>query len=243
MNVLIGGDSYGVPSEYVNDVMAKLEKPSHIYHFFQQDNHNVYSMALCGAEPTTTIRRLAKWLSGGVPDHIYHTHYGNPPKLINPNIKYDLLIYFQPPLMRDFLNFNKEMVLRKAMLQHSHVIYKNLARLIERYQIPKLALIGGIARVMDTYKNYLTPDLFIENWVQNIIGMPEPFYSQTMGGLPTYDQLKECGASPEYIDEILRNDEWLKGVLTEYNNFPDDAHPGATEHANLYSKLKLIFNL
>lgn len=242
MNVLIGGDSYGVPSEYVNDVMAKLEKPSHIYHFFQQDNHNVYSMALCGTAPTNSIHRLKQWLSGDVPEHLYATHYGNPPKLINPNIQYDLLIYFQPPLMRDFNNFNKEMVLRKAMLQHSHVIYKDLARLIERYQIPKLALIGGAARVMDTYKNYLKPDFFIESWIQNLFAAPEPFYCQTMGGLPTYDEMKKCSSS-EYIDEIMRNHDFQMGQLFEHPCFPDDAHPGAKEHASLYAKLKLIFNL
>ena len=63
-----------------------------------------------------------------------------------------------------------------------------------------------------------------------------------MGGLPTYDEMKKYSSS-EYIDEIMRNHDFQLGQLFEHPCFPDHAHPGATEHANLYSELKLIFNL
>ena len=182
MNVLIGGDSYGVPSEYVHERLSlakdlsSLKPPYHIYHHLQQDKHTVHSMALCGTSASYSLHRLEQWLSGEVPERVYVTNKipdiqtRNISELNNPKISYDLLIYFQPPLMRDFENFNKDMVLQKAVLTHAHTVYKNLARIIEKYQIPKLALIGGAARIMDPYKHYLTPDYFKECWIQDILG-------------------------------------------------------------------------
>jgi len=251
MNILIAGDSYGVPSSHINTEMLqwwnnvdKSNSPAenHIHCFLEKD-HVVNNISISGTSAKSSISKLSTWLIRKHDIEItYSTHHSLGINK-NPDIKYDLLIYFQPPIMRDFHTFDNSNTVRRQMLETAHGIYKDIALLCEKSNIPNIALIGGAGRVYPFHTEYLSPQYYKEDWKAEILGWPEPFYAQTLGGLPTHEQLVEKNTSTEFITDLMNNHYYVINAMAESDRFPDNAHPDALAHEQLYLELKHKFNL
>ena len=98
----------------------------------------------------------------------------------------------------------------------------------------KLALIGGQAPVHPSYKEYFTPDFFIEDWRSNIIGttMPRVYTLQV-----EYLEKSNCITSTEEKLKIANDITTIYNAMGKCDGFLDGCHPGAKPHSELVELL------
>jgi hypothetical protein len=215
MNIVILGDSWGVPNYYgPPGVDAKY----HTEFLLRELGHTVTNCAANGGSNIDSISRVG-------------------------NCNADLIIWFHTELTRD-IDLVNPTTLDETIEQLGHLTYKKAAELKSEIGA-KFAVIGGCATLHPLLFTYLKPDFYITDWVSEIcnVNLP-PCYTNYKITPKVYKGMKSKELSDYVTDSkdillthysnILNRLKYMK----RSGHFPDGGHPGIQPHADLVNTLK-----
>jgi hypothetical protein len=216
MNILIIGDSWGVPN-YVDPTAAKPEE--HTEFRLRNLGYTVFNHAINGASNQKSMDSV---------------DFSSLPPI-------DWIVWFHTECFR--YNFDKNKTIYENLILESHETYKHAKTFFSKTN-SKLAVVGGQApigpTVAEIFYEYINPNFIIEDWRSEILNekMPECYTVSSnneivwvMGGV---DNEEEKHILMETQIKILN-------AMRQSDFFPDHCHPGAEAHAELTLWLHQIF--
>ncbi len=225
MNILILGCSWGVPN-YVEHDVKTWTPDAHIHTMLKDQGHNVINLSLYGSSNLRQVFRFHSWYQGRAITEFDFGEY----KL--PFCSIDLVIWFKTSVYRDWPeNIPKNPTLFKGLVNET---YKRIANVLGILDEPKFVAIGGVGPLLPSYTEYFTPDLVIEDWRSDILGIDFP-KNHYWGGVGETFALDYKNLSEEEQKEI--SDVYQIMSESPRNNFPDDCHPGLNPHKNLFQTI------
>jgi hypothetical protein len=239
MNILIMGDSWGVPN-YDGDPNSFFEY-HHTEFLLRNLGYNVYNCSLAGGSNLEVLARAKKYLSGEEIKHPASPHSCNPEKFKNLTIKLestpltvDWILWFHTELARDFnadlvrsnkTNINTQLV--------AHITYSRFFEFQRSMGVPMI-VVGGAAPVHPIMYEYGTPVLCIDDWRSDILGKQLP-HVQTLSRLDVVDENAIDSKADKY--DILINHSLIQKLVEESLDFPDNSHPGQKPHRELTEQI------
>jgi len=214
MNILIIGDSWGVPNYY--DTIRGAKPEEHTEFRLRNLGYTVFNHSINGASNQRSM------------DSVDFS--------VLPLI--DWIVWFHTECFRH--NFDPNKSIYENLIHESHETYKHAQKFFSKTN-SKLIAIGGQAvigpTIREIFNKYITPDYLIEDWRSEILGedMPECY---TVNGIPWATGSKD---TPEEKYILLETQDIVFNAMIKSDKFPDDCHPGAEAHAELTLRLHQIF--
>jgi len=242
MNVVIIGDSWGVPnySEYLFPTPTPPEV--HTQYRLKNLGYNVNNFSINGGSMLDTVEYAISTLQKTeVSPRIINKLLPQQRSILNDITKenVDWIVWFHSEAIRDNLN---DYIARYVKLEEhhtfsSHLCYRAFAELINLCPKAKTAVIGGQAVIDPILYQYHKPNFEIVDWRSEIVGKKLPrcislgrleyintFYDSNEEKLKTFDVHTE-------IFDAMKN----------HDLFFDRCHPGAEPHKELTERLHNIF--
>jgi len=231
MNILITGDSWGVPKyDDITDVpVLKFE-----YHFSKL-GYNIYNSSMCGGSNLEAIERSTQLLSGGSilhPSSRYnqdHQRYTTRPDVQLLDIpRIDWIIWFHTEFGRDWYRFefsDHDMFFRIA--KETYTKFFELKKSI----MAKAIVIGGQGPVFPTIRDYGDVDLLIPDW-RNELLCKDPTAKSALNS-----KKSQLAGTQDQKYETWINNPALHEFLKESPDFPDNSHPSDQCHKELAEQL------
>lgn len=144
----------------------------------------------------------------------------------------DFILWFHTAVFRDCYSIQTPEPMNERMPIVAHDIYTRYQRILE-HTGAKLVVIDGHAPVYQpVFNQIIKPDLHIENWRGQILGIPDlpqsHWYSQA-GELST-----QTSYSTEQIEtEVHKLEQIVDAIGARPDLFPDLTHPGDLAHMQL----------
>jgi hypothetical protein len=234
MNILIIGDSWGVPNYFGS---PGIDKEYHTEYLLRNLGYNVYNCSRNGDGNISSLERAKQFLLGFPISHPAGTH-PNFPKLYDydisvdsPNPKIDYIIWFHTEFFRNFDPTN--MMLDQAILESANLQYSIISEFVKE-QYAKLIVIGGQCPVRKELYNYIKPYFVIEDWRSEIIGkkLPEVY---TLSRPESW--LNSIIDGTDFKLELIEKHHTILRAMQESDDFPDNCHPGIKPHMELTKTL------
>jgi hypothetical protein len=241
MNILILGDSWGVPN--FNGDKSVFSEYHHTEALLKNLGYNVHNCSLAGGSNFETVTRAQQYLRGEEIKHPAAPHSNAPEMFRDKKIKLDTvplqvdwIIWFHTELARDLQNITVTNALgglpRTTIKRISEYVYSKFFEL--KHLIgAKAIVIGGHAPLYPTFYNFGTAELCIPDWRGEILQTKFPNI-QTLGQL---DMVNDSNLSTEEKYDILLKHEYIIRAMYESNDFPDNSHPGARPHKELTERI------
>jgi hypothetical protein len=214
-NILILGDSWGVPNYYGPPGVA----PEYHTEFLLRDlGYTVTNCAANGGSNIDSIERAFK-------------HAAN------------AIVWFHTDLTRD-IDLVTPTNLIQTVESLGHLTYQR-AKDLQAFTGAKFIVIGACATIHPLLFEYITPDYYVIDWVNNIcdVDLP-PLYTSYKVTPKVYKGMKEQDIS-FYVDdskqillEQYTNELNRLTCMKRSGHFPDGGHPGIKPHADLVNTLK-----
>jgi len=231
MNILITGDSWGVPwyDKITNEPTKMFE-----YHI-KGLGYNTYNSALKGGSNLEAIDRSIRLLSGGSILHPSskfdkdHVRYTTRPDVTLSHIpKIDWIIWFHTEFGRDwFRDVYLEDIRPSNIAKETYTRFFELKNSIGANAI----VIGGQSPVFPTFTDYGSVELSIPDWRSDLLckntAVKNIFDSKRARLRGTEDQKYE-----QWI-----NDPDLGRFIRESPDFPDNSHPSDDAYKELAAQL------
>lgn len=216
MNILIIGDSWGVPN-YVDPKGAKPEE--HLEYRLKCLGYSVHNHAINGSSNQRSMESV---------------NFS-----VLPTI--DWIIWFHTEVFR--YNFDIKKTIKENLFIESHKAY-SYAKDFFLNTSSKLVVIGGQApigpTIRETFFNYIKPDYIIEDWRSELLGeeLPECYTVSSNNGIVWASNNAD---TQEEKEKLINNQIYIINKMWESEYFPDNCHPGAKAHEILTNKLHSIF--
>lgn len=262
MNILMVGDSWGVPN-YLGANFFHQWKPEHHTEYLLRDlGHNVYNFSGNGLSIIQSLSlvnfsrrhtgvntKKVTLAEAGIPigeaDHqgrtlFEHTTPGGIPESIPEHI--DWTIWFHTEPFRDGFD-DPTKTFRENLEMKCHEVY-SVARDFFQKANSKIAVIGGQApigpMIRDVFYKYITPDFIIEDWRSRLVGENlECYTTMALNGYRFW--ALEGSDDVEEKERLLDLQEKTITAMEQSSDFPDNAHPGGAAHGNLAQLLHGVF--
>lgn len=221
MNIVILGDSWGVPNTY-SPLMP--DPRTHTEYLLKDLGYNVHNCAQNSGSNLYSINRAINYAK---------------------NNQVDWILWFHTDLPRDLGPLIEPTTIDNLIEGLAHQVYSR-ARDLKSLTNAKFAVVGGCSPVHPLLYSYLTPDFLVDDWTEDICQVTLPkiyIISHKVHSNPQLN-LPLRSIVPYLIDdrESLINlyNQILKRFLAtkKSEHFPDDLHPGAGPHADLVNTLK-----
>ena len=234
MNILIAGDSYGVPNYDYFCSGDGSHPDTHISFLLQQRGHTVHNVSINGGCPLQTLGRIQEYMQGVTIQGMAGGNKYTPLEItLDSHVEIDLLIWFQTGLLRDLDNV--QVNIADANNHIANLAYQRLSNIVEELDC-QLAVIGGAGTVLTQITDYVTPDYLLPDWKSEILQQDVP-HVQSLGALDKLDAYAEKYGHSDFMDALLSDHEQLQSAMTDSDLFPDDSHPGDVSHAILMQLL------
>ena len=231
MNILLIGDSWGVPNYYGS---PGVDPEYHTEYLLRGYGYNVYNCSLNGSSNLTAIDRVKQFLSGYPITH----PAGNPMGEITINVinpKIDWVVWFHTEFYRDFDVTG--LYYEESIKRFAHITYQRINELFKELDC-KIAIVGGQACVHPDLYQFITPDFIIEDWKSSITKnvLPKVYTFRSV------DWVENLADDKDKKLEILKTHYVLHEVMGSGNtDFPDGCHPGIRPHKELCEQLDKLF--
>ena len=219
MNIIILGDSWGVPNYYGPPGVAP---EAHTEFLLKELGHTVYNCANNAGSNIDSIIQATD-----------HSHIGTA----------DLIIWFHTELTRD-IEYIEPGSLDETIERLAHETYKRIAEL-KNLTKAKLVAIGGCATLHPLLFDYVTPDFYITDWVSSICGQEVPpcYISYSIPKkipkqLPDRELAQLVVDTKENLTRQFDIELKRYKCMSHSEHFPDNSHPGIQPHLNLVNTLK-----
>lgn len=263
MNILMIGDSWGVPN-YLWGPLVDWGPEHHTEHLLRNLGYHVYNYSINSGSNLQTMGLvdfshrhegvndcLVPIPNTGVADHLGRTlgtwmaPRGIPSSLPR---EVDWTIWFHTEVFRDGFDGNNyhnksERTFQQCLEAKCHEVYSQAQEFFHRVG-GKLAVIGGQApigpKVRDIFYSYIQPDFIIEDWRSEILGMDlECYTAMSVNGNEAW--AIQGNDTVEEQERLVDIQEKTLGAMRDSTDFPDSAHPGCRPHANLTQRLHEVF--
>jgi len=225
MNILILGCSWGVPN-YGEHHVNTWTPEAHIHSMLKDQGHNVINLSLYGSSNFKQVKRFHDWYQG---KNLTEFDFG---EYVLPHTSIDLVIWFKTSVYRDWPeNTPNNLTLFNGLVTET---YKRIANILSILYDPKFVAIGGVGPLMLSYTDYFTPDLVIEDWRSDILGVDFP-KNHYWGGIGQEFVLDFENLSDEEHKELSDIYQIMSESPAQY--FPDGGHPGLNPHKKLFQTL------
>lgn len=247
MNILMMGDSWGVPN-YNPDYNVAPE--THTEYVLRSLGYKVFNFSLNGGSLLDSIDYVKTALKKDLKNlHcrlakktlIYYKD-GTTSPLPTPNYngeKIDWIVWFHTESVREQLleHMQYYVKLEEVHTFMSHMAYRAFKMLLKISGNPKTAVIGGQAPIDPILYEYVKPDFEIVDWRSELVGKPLPrCISFSRHGFVDrfYDSLEDKLKTLETHKIILDS-------MRDPNIFFDHCHPGPEPHMKLSKQLDKVF--
>lgn len=216
MNILIIGDSWGVPNYHGS---PGVDPKYHTEWLLRKKGYNILNFSINGGNNRIGIDRAYHlsnsdifpvdwilWFHTEPLRELFHNQYNDNAE--NPDFKFEINEFNEKILRNNYEKFNEAKTLLNC----------------------KVALIGGQAPVHPCHRQYFIPEFLIEDWRSDILGYKLPV--NYMIGQPHWLDLPNCTNSIEEKLSILNDIKTIRDSM-QAPLFPDCAHPGIKPHADL----------
>lgn len=247
MNILIVGDSWGVPN-YILENFPTYRPEDHLEFHLKKLGHSVYNYSLNGNSNKRTMESVdfTKRHLGDDCNLVPHAYL---PTWMNPvghpeslPMKIDWTIWFHTEVFRD--GFDAKKTFHQNLVEKSHEVYSYARTFFEKTN-SKLAVIGGQAAigpsVRDIFYSYIKPDFIIEDWRSEIVGkpLPECYTVSSLNGafswaLQGIDRVEEK-------ERLVDAQEVVIQAMEDCEDFADNAHPAGPPNEKLAHLLHEVF--
>ena len=231
MNILIIGDSWGVPNYYGS---PGVDPQYHTEYLLRSYGYTVYNCSINGGSNLIAIDRVKQFLSGYPITH----PAGNPMGEITFNVtnpKIDWVVWFHTEFYRDFDMTG--LYFEESIKNFAHETYRKMSEFFKELDC-KVAIIGGQACIRPEIYEYMTPDFIIEDWKAVIANRELP----KVYTFRTADWIERLADDTDKKLEILKTHYVLHEVMGGGNpDFPDRCHPGIRPHSELSKRLRKLF--
>lgn len=213
MNILIIGDSWGVPN-YTDPRGAPPE--DHLEYRLKNLGYNVFNHAINGASNQQSMESV---------------NFTTLPEI-------DWIVWFHTECFR--YEFDPSKTHDENLIFESNKLYK-YAKLFFSRTKSQLAVIGGQSPIGPKIKNifykYIKPDFIIEDWRSEILGeqLPE---SYTVSNITWQTHNAD---TTQVQHQLINVHEYILRVMRNSSSFPDNCHPGSLAHDGLTKKLHGVF--
>ena len=220
MNILIIGDSWGVPNYPSPDPAVRHygSLPEHHTEFLLKNlGHNIYNFAKNSGSNLQSIYAARKFLD-------------------STDVKVDWIIWFHTEALRDRSKIHLDDFYIPVILEQLYtIIYIEF----EKFRINAAAdtiVIGGQAPVADCFYKIVNATHVIKDWRSEILEQPlEPIHT-----LCHLDIIEKSSDSIEYKNRLMQNHDLILDLKKSSDDFPDNCHPGQQAHENLVYRLQAL---
>ena len=235
MNILIIGDSWGVPNYYGS---PGVEPKYHTEFLLKELGYNVHNCSQNGSSNGYTIHRANEYFDGFPIKHPACQYpYNYDIQLQDTHIKIDWIIWFYTEWYRDFIDPTGYTYVEAEELT-CRTYFKMFADLVNRLKC-KTAIIGGQAVVNKMIYDYVKPDFIIEDWKSVLIGKHLPYQYLLHRGSEVISCLSDDTEAK--LKLIENSNVVLHEMRQAVDLFPDRGHPGIKPHADLVKTLDNLF--
>jgi hypothetical protein len=262
MNILIIGDSWGVPN-YLN-IKNYPAPDEHIESYLRNFGHTVYNCSLNAGSNLESVNRAFNYFAGKVIDHPANPTSNilwEPPHFLNgkpttvPALNtstyrgVDYIVWFHTELIReipmDFLRtdgINQDFTFETLYDKLAAKVYPRVLELQKQLDA-KLIVIGGQTPLDSRFFSYIKPDHYKVDWTAEIVKKELPFVPIIkVGYLYLLMEQKHNVDSWDFKFQMVTNAEQKINLMTtDPVNFPDSGHPGGIPHLELSQWLQGIF--
>lgn len=240
MNILIMGDSWGVPNFYGP---PGDEPETHISWLLDDAGYNIFNSAQNGSSNLRAVIRACKFAQGEEVTGLILRPSGHPRRrypITDPEFiphdtlkrpdscKIDCIIWFCTSLLRDHTP-GTQLEIQLAHIMHK--TYQEIHSIRRSLDWPKLIAIGGAGPV-DEYnlKQYGEVFYCIPDWRAELLGLE--MTEHISGALRI---LGEC--QTDNLEKFISDAEVVIDAMNHSELFPDSAHPGKIAHKALFDRL------
>ena len=212
MNILILGDSWGVPNYYgPPGVDAKY----HTEFLLKDLGYTVYNCANNGGSNLASISSAKNHLIS----------------------KIDWIIWFHTESLRDrnLFDADKSFLINDVIESNSRIIYQEFDKL-KKFTSAKTLVIGGQAKLLDCFYEITSADFVIPDWRSSIFGKQFP----TVHTLCHLDLIEKSADSLEFKNRLLKDHKTILDQMKWSEDFPDNCHPGIRPHRELVEKFSAL---
>ena len=220
MNILIIGDSWGVPNYPSPDPAVRHygSLPEHHTEFLLKNlGHNTYNFAKNSGSNLQSIYAARKFLD-------------------STDVKVDWIIWFHTEALRDRSKIHLDDFYIPVILEQLYtIIYIEF----EKFRINAAAdtiVIGGQAPVADCFYKIVNATHVIKDWRSEIL-------EQTLDPIHTLchlDLVEKSSDTMEYKNALLKYHQHILDLMNESEDFPDHCHPGQHAHKKLVDRLQAL---
>ena len=249
MNILMLGDSYGVPDfpcvqdpydvRHTNPLPGTATFNNHIEQHLSRGGNTVWNVSNNGASNLEAIQRANTLLDGNEVHEIPCRHVGY--KIIQKpkDVNIDYVVWICTSVLRDHSGEDIDVDVQ-TLDEHINIIQDNtyieMQKLMQRIPNAKLIAIGGCGPIDESKLRKVLPVHYcVPDWRAELLGME--YTEHLSGGAKT--NLNAVMSDPRLSDH-------LKMAQTVYDNmhqsdaFPDGCHPGAVAHKDLYDRISPV---
>lgn len=247
MNILIIGDSWGVPN-YSADFDVQPEQ--HTEFILRQLGHNVFNFSLNGASMLDTMIYALAALNNDYEnldqnvEGKFRCYSKDGTFKILSKVKYrgeriDWILWFHSEAIRDqrLVDLNPWLKLEETHIFYSHLVYRAFDSFVKQFNNPKTAIIGSQAIIDPILYQYHKPNFEIVDWRSEIVGKKLP-------RCVSYGKLSMVEKLYDSVDEkikILDLHKQIQDAMSDTDLFFDRCHPGPIPHSKLAERLDKVF--
>ncbi len=208
MNILILGDSWGVPN-YCGPPGVGPE--FHTEYLLKNLGHTVYNFAINGGSNLESINRAKEFLS-------------------QTEIALDWIFWFHTESLRDrhLIDATRSFYIDDVVDRVSRKIYTEFERL-RSHTAARSLVIGGQAQLLDSFDTIVNADIVIHDWKSKIFARSLP----VVHTICHLDLIDKSSDSLEYKNSLLAKHKILLDLMSASDDFPDNCHPGIRPHREL----------
>ena len=234
MNILMLGDSYGVP-DWPMVAEGTANGNHHISRLLANAGHNVYNVSVNGSSNLQAIDRAESLLDGNTVCDLQLASEEYTELTLQQDTNIDYIIWMCTSLLRDRDKVDATL-LYSQLSELRHLTYNGINNILQKIPNAKLIAIGGAAP-LDPFalNSYLQVHYCVPDWRAELLAMKAT------------DHLSS--AVPSLLDLDVRADNLSKHItlaeavisnMQSSNLFPDGCHPGAEAHKDLYDRISSI---
>ena len=215
MNILILGDSWGVPNYYgPPGVDAKY----HTEFLLKDLGHTVYNCANNGGSNLASFDSANSLLK-------------------SKPVKIDWIVWFHTESLRDrnLFDLNEKFYINEIIENSSKIIYQDFEKLRLTTK-SKTFVVGGQAKLVDSFYQITGADYVIPDWRSSIFNRQFPLVHT----LCHLDLIEKSSDSLEFKNNLLKDHETILDYMKQSEHFPDNCHPGIQPHRELVERIKAL---
>ena len=215
MNILILGDSWGIPNYFgPPGVDAKY----HVEFLLKDLGHIVYNCANNGGSNLASFESANRLLKS-LP------------------IQVDLMIWFHTESLRDrnLFNHDEKFYIDEIIQNSCKIIYGEFEKRKQTTK-SKTFVVGGQAKLVDSFYQITGADYVIPDWRSLIFNRPFP----VVHTLCHLDLIEKSSDSLEFKNNLLKDHETILDYMKQSSCFPDACHPGILPHRELVERISAL---